>query len=414
MSAHASAAALTAPATEPGNDMRARRHRPSLAFLALHPRLIRIRSWTARVLVLLLPGLAVGCGAPSLESADDAARILEDPVPVSREGPRVLVYHDMEGLSGQDDPDTFRSQKRDEYARGRELLTADVNAVVDGLFAGGARVVHLVDGHGSGSPQPDLLLDRLDPRAELVSRSEPFDAYADLVDEGAYDAVAVVGMHAKTGSGGFASHTYTLGIDFHLNGMPVTETELVAYSWGRVGVPLVFASGDDRLAGDLETMPWIEFVVTKTATSASTAELPPVDDVRAELRDGARRAMEGRDEARAMRLTTPVRATLRAVPPADLGGLAGLPGVEFNGDRVSFDAPDFRSAYDGLTALVTVARAGYQSVLLETLREHPDGERLMTEYADRLFDRWLDFESGRWSPPEPDDPPEGRTYHGFH
>jgi D-amino peptidase len=370
---------------------------------------------TSLFLLLVLPALSAACSAPAQESADErATRILEDPAPVGAEGPAVLVYHDMEGLSGQDDPNTFRFQKAGEYARGRELLTADVNAVVDGLFAGGARTVHVVDGHGSGSPRPDLLLDRLDPRATLVSRTESFDAYSDLVEEGGYDAIAVVGMHAKTGSAGFASHTFTLGIDMHLNGMSITETELVGYSWGRAGVPLIFASGDDRLAADLETMPWIEFVVTKTATSASTAELPPVDEVRAELREGARRAMEGRDGARAMRLATPVRATLRAVPPADLRSLDGVPGIDFGGDRVDFEAADFAEAYEGLKALVTVARSGYQAVLLETIRSHPDGQRLMREYSDRLFDRWLDFESGRWTPPAPGAPPEGRTYHGFH
>ena len=78
--------------------------------------------------------------------------------------------------------------------------------------------------------------------------------------------MAVVGMHAKTGSGGFASHTFTLGIDLLINGQSITETELVALSWGRVGVPVIFASGDDRLAGDLETMPWIEYVTVKEAT----------------------------------------------------------------------------------------------------------------------------------------------------
>ena len=35
---------------------------------------------------------------------------------------RVLVLHDMEGLSGQQDPDTFRFSKPEPYAAGREYL----------------------------------------------------------------------------------------------------------------------------------------------------------------------------------------------------------------------------------------------------------------------------------------------------
>ena len=218
---------------------------------------------------------------------------------------RVLVLHDMEGLSGQQDPDTFRFSKPGPYAAGREFLVGDVNAVIAGLFDGGADEVHVVDGHGSGNPEPDLLLDQLDPRASMIFRDEPFRQYLDLVEPGVYDAVAVVGMHAKTGSGGFASHTYTLGIEMRLNDRAITETELVGFSFGRAGTPVIFASGDDRLAKDLETMPWIEFVTVKKATSASTAEPRPVDEARAELHDGAQRAIQNRDQAKVMKSARP-------------------------------------------------------------------------------------------------------------
>jgi D-amino peptidase len=317
----------------------------------------------------------------------------------------------MEGLAGQDDPRTFRFSHPEHYARGRELLTADVNAVIAGLFDGGATLVHVVDGHGSGNPDPDLLLDQLDPRATLVLRDAPFRQYVDLVEPRAWDAVAVVGMHARTGSGGFASHTFTLGMDILMNGMSITETELVAYSFGRAGIPVIFASGDDRLRADLETMPWIEYVTTKRATSASTAELRPVEEVRAELREHAKRAIERRDDMRVMTLTTPVTAALRAVPPASLAMLGGVPGIDYRDETVTFEAPDFQSAYDGVIALIGVARLAYASVLDETIRLRPDGRALLDLNADRLFDRWLDYESGRWTPPAPD-PPAPRKYHG--
>jgi len=368
---------------------------------------------------LLLSGLLVltiGCQGPESahsSAAADNPRFLEEPSPIHPGGARVLVYHDMEGLAGQDDPNTFRYAHPDDYARGREKLTADVNAVIDGLFAGGAATVHVVDGHGSGNPEPDLLLGELDSRAELVFRDEPFDAYIDLPEADLYDAIAVVGMHAKTGSGGFASHTYTLGIDIIMNGMHLTETEIVGYSWGRVGVPVIFASGDDRLEADLETMPWIEYVRVKDATSASTADTRPVEEARADLRNGAQRAMENRDDARVMRISEPVRAGLRAVPPANLAVLEGIPGISYTADRVEFDAPDFRAAYDGATAIVTVARTGYHSVLMETIRDHPAGDSILSAYSDNLFSRWLDFESGRWEPPPPPEPAEDLRHFGF-
>jgi D-amino peptidase len=341
------------------------------------------------------------------------SRILEEPTQDTDGITRVLVYHDMEGLTGQSDPKTFRFAHTDRYAIGRTYLTGDVNAVVAGLFEGGADEVHIVDGHGSGNPEPDLLLEDLDPRAELVSRDTVFDAYVDLIEPGLYDAVAVVGMHAKTGSGGFASHTFTLGIDILFNDMSVTETEIIGYSWGRVGVPVIFASGDDRLALDLAgPMPWVEFVTVKTATSASTADPRPVDEARVELTVTARRAMENYRNASSMRLEEPVQAVLHAVPPADLSMLDGVPGIKYRDQRVSFQASDFREAYDGLIELVTVARGGYSVVLSEVARGM-SGEGLDLAYSDALFDRWLDFESGRWLPPELSPPSGPRTYHGF-
>ena len=364
--------------------------------------------------VFFAAALALGACAPSVpEPAVRAeARTLEAPAADADGIVRVLVYHDMEGLTGQSDPNTFRFAHPDRYALGRTYLTGDVNAVVAGLFDGGADEVHIVDGHGSGNPEPDLLLDQLDERAELVSRDEVFDAYVDLSAPGLYDAIAVVGMHAKTGSGGFASHTYTLGIDFVLNDMPVTETEVVGYSWGRVGVPVIFASGDDRLAADLAgPMPWVEFVVVKTATSASTADPRPVSEARADLTAYARRAMENYQGAQAMRLGEPVTAQLHAVPPADLSMLAGVPGIDYADQRVTFEAPDFRAAYDGLVGLVTVARGGYSGVMSETGRAMA-GPAFGPTYSDALFARWLDFESGRWSPPEAN-PSAPRTFHGF-
>jgi D-amino peptidase len=369
-------------------------------------------------IVIALVALFAGAGLVLRAGGEGGARgeviggrIYTDYVPPADGAIRVLLLHDMEGLSGQSDPRTFSYANGELYRQGQEYLIGDVNAVIDGLFAGGATAVDVVDGHGSGNPEPDILSDRLDPRARQVFRDEPFRQYVDLVEPRAYDAVVVVGMHAKTGSAGFASHTYTLGIEFQLNGRPITETELVAYSFGRAGVPLIFASGDDRLADDLRTLPWIEFATVKTATSASTADVRPVDEAHAELRERAQRAVERLPEMKVVTLQTPVEAALRAVPPASIAILGGVPGIDYADETVRFTAADFQAAYDGLIALVMVARTAYTSVLHETIRAHPDGARILDENRRNLFDRWLDYESGRWQPPPPPTP-QPRRYHG--
>ena len=314
---------------------------------------------------------------------------------------RVLVYHDMEGLAGQDDWRSFLFSHPEKYPEGQKLLAADVNAVVDGLFAGGATQVDVVDAHGSGNPEPDVRRDLLDPRAKQVFRDQPFDPYVGITAPNLYDAVVAVAMHAKTGSRGFASHTITLGMDMLLNGKSITESEIVGYSWGRVGVPIIFVSGDDRLRNDLMGLPWIEFVVTKKATSASTVELRPVDSVHAEMREKAARAVRNISDAQIMTLATPMRAGLHAVPPASLESLKGVPGITYADQTVTFTAPDFRAAYDGVIGLVTAARPAYLGVLRETVGKLPNGQKIMADYSDALFMRWMDYESGRWQPPPP-------------
>ena len=184
-------------------------------------------------------------------------------------------------------------------------------------------------------------------------------------------------------------------------------------SWGRVGVPVVFASGDDRLGNDLETMPWIQYVTVKTATSAMTADLRPVAEARADLTAGARQAVENLASAKVMRVSTPVHATLQAVPPASLRSLEGFPGIDYSDNSVSFMAADLREAYDGLTAIVQVARTAYPQVMFELLRGKPNAQATFDEYSTRLTERWLDFESGRWQPPEDVTGPGLRQYHGY-
>jgi D-amino peptidase len=340
---------------------------------------------------------------------------VEDNAPRMADGIRVLIIHDMEGLAGQADPASFNFGT-DLYPAGQEWLAADINAVVDGLFAGGATEVLIADGHGSGNPDPDLRSDLLDDRATQIIRDEAFDTYFDLPDLVEVDAVAVVGMHAKTGSGGFASHTFTLGIDLLINGQSITETELVALSWGRVGVPVVFASGDDRLANDLQTpMPWIQFVTVKTATAADSALPRPVDEARADLRESAKRAIETLTAAKVMKVSMPIHASLRAVPPASLQFLDGIPGLNYRDDTLTFVTSDLREAYDGLVGIVGLATMAYADVLQEIIRSRADGEAIFGDFAEALFQRWFDQESGRYERPGPSQTGGAalRRFHGY-
>src|SRR5436189_4977397 len=79
--------------------------------------------------------------------------------------PRIFLYYDMEGTSGiKRETQTSFSHPAD-YQPAREFLTGDVNAAIRGLIAGGAGEIVVTDAHGSGNPDPDILLEKMDKRA---------------------------------------------------------------------------------------------------------------------------------------------------------------------------------------------------------------------------------------------------------
>jgi D-amino peptidase len=294
----------------------------------------------------------------------------------------------------------------EEYVSARDWLTNDVNAVIEGLFEGGADAVDVVDAHGSGNPEPDILLDKMDSRAELIYRDERFRPYVDLTEKGTYDAVAVVCMHSRTGGGGFAAHTYTLGMDWILNDMSINETEIIAYSWGRIDVPLIFASGDDKLREQLSWMSWLEFVEVKRADGAGDAELRPFPEVHGEMQEAAKRAVEKLSESKAVRLTTPIKAQLRAVHPAQLDMLENVPGIQYADETVTFEAADFQQAYDGIEALIGVATLGWFRILQDAIGNLENSSEINEAFWNKLAAEWVAVESGEWNPPAPTSPSE--------
>jgi D-amino peptidase len=309
----------------------------------------------------------------------------------------------MEGLSGQNDWETFESSHRERFKQGQSLLAGDVNAVIDGLAAGGAQVIDVFDQHGSGQPDsiPDLPREMMDRRANPVFMTEAISG--EQAAEKGYDALVLVGEHSKTGRRGFASHTVTLGIEVSVNGATITEAELKALQWGKFGVPVIFAAGDDRLQEDLRGLPWIQYVVVKHSTSASTADLIPVDSVHREMREKAKLAVRSLAKAKVVRVKEPATIAVRAVPPANVDLLQNFPGLTYAEHTVTFVAPSFTpEGFLQMIAIIEVAAAlGRRDVLAEMLESDPKTTGTMAKLEERYFLRWLDVESGRWPPAQP-------------
>ena len=196
--------------------------------------------------------------------------------------PQILVIYDMEGVSGVSHYEMTWVDRPEDYARGREFLTSDVNAAIRGLAAGGAGSIWIQDGHGSGNEkEPDLLVDKMDPHAHFDFRDRDFDPYDTGID-GSVDGIVCIGMHARANTDGYEAHTVTDRISYRINGVDFTETHIVALSAGRWGIPVIMVSGDNVLGEQLKPdFPELEYAAVKTAKSRALAEpLPSAEATR--------------------------------------------------------------------------------------------------------------------------------------
>lgn len=151
----------------------------------------------------------------------------------------LLIIADIEGSSGcwRYADGCFMSPS---WPRACAAMTADVDAVVKALFNGGVGSIRVKDFHRTGY---NLLRERLDPRADLVSGylQGPIPG---LGDPGPARAALFLGMHAASGSRGFLAHTLTSRIrELRVNGRRVCELELFAAALAPHGIRPLFFSG---------------------------------------------------------------------------------------------------------------------------------------------------------------------------
>ncbi len=77
---------------------------------------------------------------------------------------KLMIMTDMEGVAGMLNFEDWCVPDGRYYDKGKRLLTLEVNAAIEGFFHGGATEIVVVDGHGNGGIDPELL----DERAQLM------------------------------------------------------------------------------------------------------------------------------------------------------------------------------------------------------------------------------------------------------
>lgn len=181
---------------------------------------------------------------------------------------KIYLMCDMEGIAGVLDVDEWTLPEGRYYQKGMRIATKQVNAAIDGFFAGGATQVDVIDGHGKGGVDIELL----DARASYLrghAGPYPFDLCGD------YDGIAWVGQHAKAGTPyAHIPHTVWFDIaDWRLNGRSVGEFGNFVFLAAQFGVIPFFAAGDEALCREAkELCPDIHTVAVKRGLQPGTGE----------------------------------------------------------------------------------------------------------------------------------------------
>ena len=169
---------------------------------------------------------------------------------------KIAVITDMEGVAGIQSFEDWTEPGGRYYERGREFLTEEVNAAIEGFYtAFGAAMpsaaleITVIDGHGQGGIDPWLL----DKRA-LLSRGWGVPHQFGLNDN--FDAAAWIGQHAKSGT--LAAHMAHTGscdvLDFKINGVSMGEFGQCAAIAGFYGAAVLFGSGDRAFCDEAKAL----------------------------------------------------------------------------------------------------------------------------------------------------------------
>lgn len=271
---------------------------------------------------------------------------------------RLLISADMEGITGVTHPEHVDPKTQD-YQRFRRLMTADVNAAIEGVLSIGPWEIEVADGHAGGY---NLLIEDLHPQARLNAGSPFTLSMVQGVQHGA-DAVFFIGYHARMGTArAILDHTWSSSriSNVWLNGKLAGETALNAAACGAYDAPVLLVTGDQSLAAEAEAwLPGIESVVVKTAKSRTSACCLPPDQTWKLIHDAARRAiirlLEGKGPD-PLRIEGPARIQIEFSNSLYGEQAALLPGINrIDGRTLEIVAPDISQAYQLFRAATSLA-----------------------------------------------------------
>ncbi|MFD5008989.1 M55 family metallopeptidase [Streptomyces chartreusis] len=272
---------------------------------------------------------------------------------------KILISADMEGATGVTWPaDVLPGTPQ--WERCRAMFTSDVDAAVLGFFDGGADAVLINEAHWS---MRNLLLERLDERAEMLTGRHKTLSMVEGVQHGDVDGIAFVGYHAGAGMEGVLAHTYLANqiTGVWLNDVRASEGLLNAHVVAEYGIPVVLVTGDDLACEDaLGYAPGALKVAVKDHVSryAAVCRTPArtAADIRAAAKEAAGLAVR-HEPVRGGPFTVAVEFDAEHLAMA----VTVVPGVERIGERkVAYTSERMYEGIRTFKAVTTIASASVE------------------------------------------------------
>jgi D-amino peptidase len=304
----------------------------------------------------------------------------------------VLIFTDMEGPSGIDQPEMVDTSTPELYEKGRFFTTEDVNAAIRGLWRAGAQQVDVFDGHGMGG---NIIVENLEEDSRYLGGGWMTNLRKMIEggEIGSYDALVLLGQHAAQGTkNGFLSHTNTGMSALRINGKFAGEAPQIAWLAGYYQVPTLMVVGDDALVREVRALlPGVQGIVVKTSQTRHRTTCIPVDEAHALIEETAFRKLNEVEEMEPCQLSGPIQVEIffALEEPAEL--LAQIVGFEKTGERVvAYMAQDFLEAFWAYHSCRVMIQAGYRSLLAKWLSEREDGKELIGQYLAILREKYRD------------------------
>jgi len=256
---------------------------------------------------------------------------------------KIFISVDMEGIGGIGTSKMTSSSGKD-YAVGRNLMTREVNTVVEAILANGPAEILVNDSHGD---MQNLHHTQLHPSVEYIQGNIKPLGMVQGLDE-SFDAAIFLGYHARAGTeNAFLAHTGSGSVKaLWLNGIEVGEGGLNASFAGAFGVPVILAAGDATFAKQFAELTGARTVSTKTAIGNLVSKLVHPDEVNRRLAEATRAAIANIGEVDVYAIGEPVTIRMRFASTTRADILQAIPGMQrIDGYSIQYEAQSMDQAY---------------------------------------------------------------------